>query len=51
MFGGLKNYIFWIIAGVVLALMAVFFFIWKKKRAKTKIPAEAGIQNDPSKKD
>jgi hypothetical protein len=50
-FGGFKNYIFWIIAGVVIALTAVFFFIWKKKRAKTKIPAEAGIPNDPSKKD
>ena len=51
MFGGFKNSIFWIIAGVVLALMAVFFFIWKKKRAKTKIPAEAGIPNDTSDKD
>jgi hypothetical protein len=51
MFGGFKNYVLWIIAGVVLALMAVFFFIWKKNRAKTKIPAEAGIQKDTSEKD
>ena len=51
MFGGFKNVVLWISGGLVLALLAVFYFIWKKKRAKNKIPAEAGIPNDTSDKD
>ena len=51
MFGGFKNVVLWVAGGLVLALLAVFYFIWKKKRAKNKIPAEAGIPNDTSDKD
>lgn len=51
MFAGIKNYVLWIIGGLSVALITLFYFIWKKKRAKNKIPAEAGIPNDTSNKD
>ncbi len=37
--------VFWVVVGVIFFLSALFFFIWKRKRAKTTIPAEAGIQD------
>jgi hypothetical protein len=41
----LRIAVLWVVVGFILVLSCVFFFIWKKKRAKTKIPAEAGIPN------
>jgi hypothetical protein len=37
--------VLWVVVGVILILSVLFFFIWKRKKAKTKIPAEAGIQD------
>jgi hypothetical protein len=37
--------VLWVVVGVTLILSVLFFFIWKRKKAKTKIPAEAGIQD------
>ncbi len=48
---GFRGSILWVIVGVILVLSVLFFFIWKRKKAKTKIPAEAGISNDISDKD
>lgn len=47
----LSSAVLWVVVGFILVLSGIFFFIWKKKKAKTKIPAEAGIPNDTSNKD
>jgi hypothetical protein len=39
----LSSAVLWVVVGFILVLSGIFFFIWKKKKAKTKIPAEAGI--------
>ena len=48
---GFRGAVLWVIVGVILVLSVLFFFIWKRKKAKTKIPAEAGIPSDTSDKD
>jgi len=37
--------VLWVVVGVILILSVLYFFIWKRKKAKTKIPAEAGISD------